>query len=115
VSNIYFVNVKGDEKYDCIFPTIVGKRRLRLGKSLLPNIYFVNVKAIFPTIVGKRGLRLRENFSKARFRQFLLGKINRLVGENTIFTKENGFLGDLKLPLASRYHSVGFAIAAFPF
>jgi hypothetical protein len=49
-------------KYDCIFPTIVGKRRLRLGlqKLLQTNIYEVNVKAIFPTIVGKRGLRLRE-------------------------------------------------------
>jgi hypothetical protein len=39
VPNIYEVNVKGDGKYDCIFPTIVGKRRLRLGKSPLSNIY----------------------------------------------------------------------------
>jgi hypothetical protein len=49
VPNIYFVNVKVDGKYDC--------------REKVPNIYEVNVKAIFPTIVGKRGLRLRDKLS----------------------------------------------------
>jgi hypothetical protein len=69
-TNIYFVNVKVDfpydcrekvpaasGKYDCIFPTIVGKRRLRLGlqKLLQTNIYEVNVKGDFPYDCREKG------------------------------------------------------------
>jgi hypothetical protein len=32
-TNIYFVNVKGDGKYDCIFPTIVGTPAARFAKA----------------------------------------------------------------------------------